>query len=135
MAFQPVGTARKKLKPPPRQLSKSLSRHRRKLLPKLKLKWAFGYANVNAARAQPALAGGRLFVASENSEVHALDAQSGCIHWTYKAAAGVRAALSTGPYAAGGTSGYSHTLAEWYDPRDRDKGLKRGLLVILGLAS
>jgi acetylornithine deacetylase/succinyl-diaminopimelate desuccinylase-like protein len=32
---------------------------------------------------------------------------------------------------AGGTSGGSHTLAEWYDPRDRDKGLKRGLLVIL----
>lgn len=34
---------------------------------------------------------------------------------------------------AGGTSGGSHTLAEWYDPRDRDKGLKRGLLVILSL--
>jgi len=36
---------------------------------------------------------------------------------------------------AGGTSGGSHTLAEWYDPKDRDKGLKRGLLVILGLTS
>jgi acetylornithine deacetylase/succinyl-diaminopimelate desuccinylase-like protein len=36
---------------------------------------------------------------------------------------------------AGGTSGASHTLAEWYDPRERDKGLKRGLLVILGLAN
>ena len=35
---------------------------------------------------------------------------------------------------AGGTSGASHTLAEWYDPRGRDKGLKRGLLLILGLA-
>ncbi|HKV34552.1 MAG TPA: M20/M25/M40 family metallo-hydrolase [Pyrinomonadaceae bacterium] len=35
---------------------------------------------------------------------------------------------------AGGTSGASHTLAEWYDPRDRDKGLKRGLLLILALA-
>lgn len=34
---------------------------------------------------------------------------------------------------AGGTSGYSHTLDEWYDPRDRDKGLKRGLLVVLGM--
>ena len=34
---------------------------------------------------------------------------------------------------AGGTSGYSHTLDEWYDPRHRDKGLKRGLLVILGM--
>ena len=36
---------------------------------------------------------------------------------------------------AGGTSGSSHTLAEWYDPRDRDKGLQRGLLLILGLVS
>jgi acetylornithine deacetylase/succinyl-diaminopimelate desuccinylase-like protein len=34
---------------------------------------------------------------------------------------------------AGGASGCSHTLDEWYDPRDRDKGLKRGLLVILGM--
>ncbi len=33
---------------------------------------------------------------------------------------------------AGGTASASHTLAEWYEPRDRDKGLKRGLLVILG---
>lgn len=35
---------------------------------------------------------------------------------------------------AGGTSGCSHTLDEWYDPRDRDKGLRRGLLVVLGMA-
>lgn len=34
---------------------------------------------------------------------------------------------------AGGTSGLSHTLDEWYDPRNRDKGLKRGLLVVLGI--
>jgi acetylornithine deacetylase/succinyl-diaminopimelate desuccinylase-like protein len=34
---------------------------------------------------------------------------------------------------AGGTSGYSHTLAEWFDPRDRERGLKRGLLLILSL--
>ncbi|MDQ2974302.1 MAG: M20/M25/M40 family metallo-hydrolase [Acidobacteriota bacterium] len=33
---------------------------------------------------------------------------------------------------AGGTSGNSHTVEEWYDPRDRDAGLKRALLVILG---
>ncbi|HYP52488.1 MAG TPA: hypothetical protein VEQ42_03050, partial [Pyrinomonadaceae bacterium] len=33
---------------------------------------------------------------------------------------------------AGGTSGNSHTLAEWYDPRARDLGLKRALLLLLG---
>jgi di/tripeptidase len=33
---------------------------------------------------------------------------------------------------AGGRSAKSHTLEEWYDPRGRDAGLKRALLVILG---
>lgn len=35
---------------------------------------------------------------------------------------------------AGGSSGNSHTLEEWYDPRGRDTGLRRALLVLLGLA-
>ena len=35
---------------------------------------------------------------------------------------------------AGGVSGNSHTLEEWYDPRARDVGLTRALLVLLGLA-
>jgi polyvinyl alcohol dehydrogenase (cytochrome) len=76
-------------------------------LPKLKLKWAFGYANVNAARAQPAYAGGRLFVASENAEVHALDPKTGCTHWTFVANSGIRTALAIGPYKMPGGSGYA----------------------------
>ncbi|HEV2883278.1 MAG TPA: M20/M25/M40 family metallo-hydrolase [Pyrinomonadaceae bacterium] len=34
---------------------------------------------------------------------------------------------------AGGTAGNSHTLEEWYDPQGRELGLKRALLVILGM--
>jgi acetylornithine deacetylase/succinyl-diaminopimelate desuccinylase-like protein len=34
----------------------------------------------------------------------------------------------------GGASGNSHTLDEWYDPRGRETGLKRALLVMLGIA-
>ena len=34
---------------------------------------------------------------------------------------------------AGGAYGSTHTLDEWYDPRGRDVGLKRGLLVMLGV--
>jgi acetylornithine deacetylase/succinyl-diaminopimelate desuccinylase-like protein len=34
---------------------------------------------------------------------------------------------------AGGSSGNSHTLDEWYDPRGREVGLKRALLVMLGI--
>jgi tripeptide aminopeptidase len=37
-------------------------------------------------------------------------------------------------FGAGGASGNSHTLEEWYDPRGRDLGLKRALLVTLGAA-
>lgn len=35
---------------------------------------------------------------------------------------------------AGGIAAGSHTLSEWFEPRERDKGLKRGLLLILALA-
>ena len=34
---------------------------------------------------------------------------------------------------AGGMSGSSHTLAEWYEPTNRDLGLKRALLVVLSV--
>jgi tripeptide aminopeptidase len=34
---------------------------------------------------------------------------------------------------AGGASGSTHTLEEWYDPAGRDLGLKRALLVALGV--
>jgi acetylornithine deacetylase/succinyl-diaminopimelate desuccinylase-like protein len=33
---------------------------------------------------------------------------------------------------AGGTAGQTHTTDEWYDPRGRDAGLKRALLLALG---
>ena len=74
----------------------------------LELKWAFGYANVVSARAQPAYAGGRLFVASENGQVHALDPKTGCTIWTFTADVGVRTAIVIGSYeAADGTSGFA----------------------------
>ena len=76
-------------------------------LPRLKLKWAFGYANVGSARTQPALAGGRLFVASENGEVHALNPRTGCTYWTFKAQAGVRTAPSVAAYTVQGKRGYA----------------------------
>jgi len=74
-------------------------------LPHLKLKWAFGFVNVASVRSQPAVASGRLFVASDNGEVHALNARSGCTYWSFKARAGIGSALSVGRYtdAAGAT--------------------------------
>jgi polyvinyl alcohol dehydrogenase (cytochrome) len=69
-------------------------------VPKLKLKWAFGFPGVLAARAQPAVAGGRLFVASENGTVYALDPKTGCTYWTFRAQASARSAMTVGPYKA-----------------------------------
>ena len=53
-------------------------------LPRLKLKWAFAYDGATSARVQPALAGGKLFAASDNGELHALDPKTGCTYWTYQ---------------------------------------------------
>ena len=39
------------------------------------------------ARAQPTIAGGRVFVGSQNGTVYALDAKSGCTIWTFQAKA------------------------------------------------
>jgi len=77
-------------------------------LPRLQLKWAFGYANVFSARPQPTIVGGRLFAASENGRVYALNPRSGCRYWTYKAQAGIPTAIVVGGYRkADGESGYA----------------------------
>jgi polyvinyl alcohol dehydrogenase (cytochrome) len=74
-------------------------------VPRLSLKWAFGFPDATSAWSQPTVAGGRLFVGSQNGPVYALDAQSGCIYWTFTAKSGVRTALTfDGDPAAGGTT-------------------------------
>jgi polyvinyl alcohol dehydrogenase (cytochrome) len=76
-------------------------------VPKLKLKWAYGFAGVNSARSQPAVLGGRVFVASESGDVVALDAKRGCLFWSYHAQAGIRTAVSVGPYKSANASGFA----------------------------
>jgi polyvinyl alcohol dehydrogenase (cytochrome) len=59
-------------------------------VPKLKLKWAFGFPGVSTAFGTPTIFGGRLFVGAADGAVYALDAHTGCVYWTYTAIAGVR---------------------------------------------
>jgi polyvinyl alcohol dehydrogenase (cytochrome) len=68
--------------------------------PRLALKWAFGFPKAQMAYGQPAIVGGRLFVGSADGTVYALDADTGCVHWTFKAGAPVRTAMSVGPIGA-----------------------------------
>jgi polyvinyl alcohol dehydrogenase (cytochrome) len=82
-------------------------------VPKLKLKWAIGFAGVNSARAQPAVVGDRVFVGSESGDVLALNAKTGCTYWRYHAQAGIRTAVSVGPYKrAAGQAGYAVYFAD-----------------------
>jgi polyvinyl alcohol dehydrogenase (cytochrome) len=66
-------------------------------VPKLALKWAFGFPNGSSAFGQPAVAGGRLFVGSDNGFVYSIDAATGCVYWSFEAKAGVRTAISIAP--------------------------------------
>ena len=70
-------------------------------VPHLQLKWAFGFPDATSAWAQPAIAGGRLYVGSQNGIVYSLDAASGCVVWTFTAQGGVRASISIGRRAGG----------------------------------
>jgi len=63
-------------------------------IPKLTLKWAFGFPDASSAWAQPSVADGRVYVGSQNGTVYALDARSGCVRWTFAAAGGVRTAVT-----------------------------------------
>jgi polyvinyl alcohol dehydrogenase (cytochrome) len=54
------------------------------------VKWAFGFPGVTTAFGAPAVVAGKVFVGAADGNVYSLDARTGCMYWTYTAAAGVR---------------------------------------------
>ena len=70
-------------------------------VPKLKLKWAFGFPGELSADGQPSIAGGRVFVGTQSGTVYALSAATGCVHWTFNADAAVRAAITIARVGSG----------------------------------
>jgi polyvinyl alcohol dehydrogenase (cytochrome) len=62
-------------------------------LSRLELRWAFAFPNAQRARSQPAVAYGAVFVGSQDGTVYALDEETGCIRWTFRAPAEVRTAI------------------------------------------
>ena len=66
-------------------------------VPKLTLKWAFGFPGAASMYGQPTVASGRIFIGADTGYVYSLDAKTGCVHWSFQAAAGVRNAISVGP--------------------------------------
>jgi polyvinyl alcohol dehydrogenase (cytochrome) len=70
-------------------------------VPKLKVKWAFGFPGELSADSQPSMAGGRVFVGTQSGMVYALSAATGCVYWTFQAEAAVRAAVTVARIDAG----------------------------------
>ena len=70
-------------------------------VPRLKVKWAFGYPGAVRAFARPTIVAGRLFVGSQNGRVYSLDSDSGCTYWEFDAGRPVRSAIVIGQQAGG----------------------------------
>src|SRR5215510_6728213 len=65
-------------------------------VPKLKLKWAFGFPSGVSANAQPTIASGRVFVGSDNGWVYSIDAKTGCVYWSFETGSIIRNAMTVG---------------------------------------
>jgi polyvinyl alcohol dehydrogenase (cytochrome) len=84
-------------------------------VPKLKLKWAFGFGQVTRANAQPTIVAGRLFVGSANGKIYSLDAKTGCTLWVFETApVPVRTAISIGIDARGWSAYFGDQRANAY---------------------
>lgn len=59
----------------------------------LKLKWSFTYPGALRARSQPAVGWGAVYTGSHDGTVYAFDLETGCVHWTFNAAAEVRTGI------------------------------------------
>ncbi|MCU1336630.1 MAG: pvaA [Bryobacterales bacterium] len=85
-------------------------------VPRLALKWAFAFPDTSTLRSQPAVYRGRVFVGSQDGSVCALDAVSGCVHWSTMVQAQVRSGIATGEIAGnpaiffGDSAGYVYAL-------------------------
>ena len=68
---------------------------------RLQLKWAFGLPITTSAYSQPVVVGGKLFIGSDSGYLYSLDPATGCVHWSFRANAGIRSTPMIGPVRAG----------------------------------
>lgn len=66
-------------------------------VPKLTLLWAFNLGAITDARVQPTVVGNRIFVATPEGKAFALDRNTGCPRWTFKADGALHGAIAVGP--------------------------------------
>ena len=83
-------------------------------VPKLKLKWAFGFPGVGRAYAQPAVVGGRVFVGGQDRRIYSLNASTGCVYWATEADFPVRTAITIGQVGGHWTAYFADQHANAY---------------------
>ncbi len=66
---------------------------------RLKLKWAFGFPNATAMYAETVV-DGNVFVSSNAGYLYSLDAETGCVHWSFKPQSAVRSGVVIAPLKA-----------------------------------
>ena len=76
-------------------------------VPRLKLKWAFGFPTGVSANAQPTVVAGRVFVGSDNGFVYSLDAKTGCVYWSFENGSIVRNSPTVGAVTGQGAARYA----------------------------
>ncbi|TAJ95113.1 MAG: cytochrome C oxidase Cbb3 [Gammaproteobacteria bacterium] len=77
-------------------------------IPRLKLRWAFGFPGGISTYSQPGVYAGRLYTGSDLGYVYSLDAATGCIYWSFRADGQVRNAPLVGPVQ--GHAGATHAV-------------------------
>lgn len=65
-------------------------------VPRLKLKWAFGLPHSTSSYAQPSMVFGRVYVGTDTGYIYSIDADTGCVYWSFKANHSVRTAMTVG---------------------------------------
>ena len=81
-------------------------------VPNLTLKWAFGHPMGETSNAQPTIVSGRVFVGSDNGYVYALDAETGCVYWSFETGSIIRNSPVVGPVTGHGSTEYAVYLGD-----------------------
>jgi polyvinyl alcohol dehydrogenase (cytochrome) len=85
-------------------------------VPRLKVRWAFGFPGVSASGSQVTVVGNRVFVGSRNGVVYAVDVRTGCLAWAFEADAGVRSTPVVSR-SADGSAGGSNAIVYFGDAK------------------
>ena len=85
-------------------------------IPRLAPKWVFAFPDTAVLRSQPAVYRGRIFAGAQDGTVYALDAATGCVHWSTTVLAEVRSGITVAEVGGrptvffGDSSGYIYAL-------------------------